>query len=153
MTPGCTCDFPEPHYNHRYPNACRHCLKLLPTNVQSNDQTVAEFFNHLEQLPDVTPAFLVQCLTREKAGREEFGNEFLRRNNALEATEEMCDGAIYAHLEILEARHSGEDDDLALALEAAHLCAKAHTVFRRLAARRTVHRGQSKRLSSTPQDE
>lgn len=145
MIKGCNCDYPEPHPNHRYERSCRHCSKLLPTNIQSNDQTVKEFFGYLEQLPDVSEAFIAQCLIRERSGRDTFGNSFLKRDNAMEACEEMADGAIYAHLEVLEARHSGEDEDLALALEAAHTCAKAHTLFRRLAARRTRHRAHERK--------
>jgi hypothetical protein len=85
----------------------------------TTDELFAEFFDHLGACPDVPPGFVEHCRIRERAGRDLFGDEYLRRDNELEATEEAADFAIYMMLFLLRRRAEGREEDRSRALEAA----------------------------------
>lgn len=106
--------------------------------------TLTEFFNRLEdalfphtrkdQLPSEWLAFRRQTEAREEIGREIFGDEYLRRNNAEEGLEEACDGALYSVLEVARTEQQGGDVDEAaqLALIAAHHFYEGYEALHRL---------------------
>ena len=117
------------------------------------DEEVREFFDRLEEsmfsLADLTadPAdqsaelkdflvFRAQCEAREKAGRDRWGDEYLTRDNCIEATEEAADLANYAMFDILQARTFGEEEDWNIALTAAKYAALAHAWSRALRKKR-----------------
>lgn len=88
--------------------------------------TPAEFLDYLGRAiseianaPD-PPAdwlrFRRQCEAREEAGRAEFGDEYLRRDNASEGLEEAADGALYCYFEAERVKESGGDYEAALQL-------------------------------------
>lgn len=98
----------------------------------SNDETFAEFFDRLLDLPEVPREFVEQVRQRELAGRETFGNVFLSRANELEGCEEAADLALYAHLAVLRARREGRREHIDLALIAARHAALAWEALHRL---------------------
>lgn len=75
---------------------------------------------HLEEPPADWLAFRRHCEHREEAGRAEFGDEYLRRDNAAEGLEEAADGLNYCHFAVERARHEGhEGHEVAKALQLA----------------------------------
>lgn len=70
------------------------------------------------------------------AGRDRFGFQYLRRDNAIEAMEEASDGALYMYLDGLQAIRDGVDEEKDVALTAAYHFAQAHRYCRLLRQRR-----------------
>lgn len=127
----CECPIPEDHGKFR-PDYCRMCGGYIDPRWTSNDQTVRTFYTEVARLPGVTQEFLDQSFARELAGRDEFGHAFLDRHNEKEGREEGCDGGLYAHLRVLRARRERRPEHWELALQAAHLAAQLHSVFRQM---------------------
>lgn len=78
-------------------------------------RAVPELAHSSEPQPDWL-AFRRECEARERAGREEFGDDWLYRDNAAAGMEEAADGANYAHFEAERIRANGGDYDEALQL-------------------------------------
>ncbi len=127
----CGCEKPIETVDPRWPGSCVRCGNRIEPRWTSNDATVAEFFDRLEEcFPGETPAwvqiFRRHCEARELAGRDTFGYEFLARNNPAEGLEEAADGANYAFFDILQSRRDGDEEEWALALTAAYHFAHAY---------------------------
>jgi hypothetical protein len=108
----------------------------------SNDETVAAFFDRLEDsafpgaVPESFHAFRRQCEAREKAGRKHFGLAYLSRKNLREGAEEEADAVIYRHLHMLQRlRDAGDDEGIALVLEACRHSYEAYRCDREVEAR------------------
>lgn len=135
----CKCESPYPYPAPHRAHACASCGSLIPDEWRSNDATVKEFYDRLDEAIPFDPAIQPlreQAEARELAGRETFGLRHLSRNNAVEATEEFADGAMYVVYEILNQRRRGEDEEWALALTAAYHAAKAHEAVRAMRTHR-----------------
>lgn len=130
MRRDCDCPIPDEHGPIR-PGYCR-CGGYIDPRWTSNDRTFREFFDQLAALPGVTSAFVAQCRQRELDGRDEFGHQFLSRDNAAEAREEASDLALYCALSVLRARRDGNAEQIEAALDAAHHAALAYEITRRL---------------------
>lgn len=109
----------------------------------TTDETVAAFFDRLAAgafpgKPDPEYAtFRQHCEYRERAGRTDFGDAYLHRDNLAEAREELADLGIYALLDSLQAIRDGKgDEDFELVLTMAHHAYLAYKTSMRLAAKR-----------------
>lgn len=131
-SPLAQCDCPVPKESARWKLHCRACAGYIDPSWTSNDETFAEFFDQLKALPGVDATFIEHCRRRELAGRPEFGNSFLARENCLEALEEAADLALYSNLHLLKCRREGKREEVELALEAARLAALAYAAVARL---------------------
>jgi hypothetical protein len=129
MSSFCRC--PEPAMNERRPDFCRRCGVRHNPRIVSSDRTMAEFFARLADLPGVNPAAMLEARDRELAGRDTFGLKYLARDNVAEGCEEAADGLIYAALEWLKDRRTGEEDMDPALLDAAHHFALAHAALKR----------------------
>lgn len=109
--------------------------------------TLNEFFDRLadgifpgadpQRIPDLFYAFRHQCEARFQAGEEEFGDEWMGRDNLAESLEEACDLANYMHFDYLQHLvKEGNDDDIALCLEGARFAYLSWRCTRELAAKR-----------------
>ena len=124
----CQCERPRMGRN---PDFCGRCLIRHDPRVISTDESLAAFQKEVAKLPGVTPGILIDSHRRERAGRREFGLEYLGRDNDAEAQEEYADGFIYAHLSHLNDIRAGAteiDPDL---LDAAHHAALAYAALER----------------------
>lgn len=126
MRTPCACEIPEDWEQN--PGLCQRCGHRILPKWQTNTGNVNEFFGQLQSLPGVPRDFIIQCVEREAAGREEFGYEYLGRNNVKEASEESADFGVYLYLHVLKKRRQGKDA-LEPALRAAHLIAQAHAIL------------------------
>lgn len=137
----CKCRKPAPFLAPQKARTCVRCALHISPEWTCNDQTVAGFFDRLE---DAVPggdgwleSFRKHCEQRELAGRDKWGFTFLARENTLEGLEEACDGALYSMLDVLKARREGRgEEDLDAALTAAYYFGKAHEALRRLRDKR-----------------
>ena len=145
----CDCEVPHPSIDPRFPDRCESCGWFINPAWVSNNRTMREFFDRLAEATfpagvlyglEGPPAwwddFRLHVEMREFSGRKKFGHSFLRRDNALEATEEAADTAIYALLDLLAARRRGDREEWALALTLAQKAAEAHKAARDLRAHR-----------------
>lgn len=106
--------------------------------------TLPEFLDYLHRaVPDLAYldeppadwiAFRRHCEQREEAGREEFGDAYLYRDNAAEGLEEAADGLNYCHFVVERTRAEGGDVERAqhLATIAAQHFFLAHQALQQL---------------------
>jgi len=124
----CQCPVPQIHVNPRY-NSCASCLKPIDQDVVSDTAKLQGFLN---RIPGVPAPLVLQCHAREQAGRQEFGLEYLGRNNIEAFTEEASDGVNYLFFRSLQDRRAGREEDTDLYRAAYHLA----EAYRILAGRR-----------------
>lgn len=74
----------------------------------------------------VNPALVELGRTRELAGRSEFGDSYLNRDNIMESVEELADFLNYVFFKVLQREAEGKDGRMDLALIAAHKAQEAH---------------------------
>lgn len=136
----CRCPKPAPFSPPAKAHTCCRCGFWINPTWGSTDENVNAFFGRLEES---TPSgewwlepFVDHCKRREHAGRKKFGLEYLVRDNPAEGLEEACDGALYAHLDVLQAKRAGNDDDMDAALTAAYHFGKAYEALLRLREKR-----------------
>ena len=151
----CECREPNPYQHPEKGDTCVQCSGYISPRWTSNNQTVAAFFDRLEQsmfpvslddLPDWWERFRMHCEARELAGRSRFRHSLCRRNNPGEGMEEAADGALYALFDCLVSRRAGEDEEIDIALTAAYHFAKAHEALSHL------HDGDPRPISDFTQD-
>ena len=135
----CECELPvprgktanRPHDDHW----CVKCSHYINPDWTSNDETVREFYDRLEEsifplaartAPAATELLLSfrnfrrQAEVREMAGRSKWSTtHHLTYDNAREATEEAADLANYMMFSLLSARRNGDPEETELALTAA----------------------------------
>lgn len=156
----CKCPIPNPRYKTpNRPNDHERCLRCgdwINPAWTSNDQTMAEFYDRLEEaifplgaLRAPTPneelaafrEFRAQAEVREIVGRKKFGHRLHARDNPREASEEAADLANYMLFGLLVERRAGDREEWALALTAAK---HAFLAWQNALALRThKHRGLS----------
>jgi len=130
----CQCPVPE-YLGDIRPGYC-WCGGYVSREWITSDSTFSDFLRQLSPLPGVTGRVVQHSQARERAGRTEFGLEYLSRNNPLEGQEEAADGLNYSFFETLKDIRAGEqeiDPDL---LDAAHHFALAHAALDRRRARK-----------------
>lgn len=133
----CNCIVPRPRgATPNKPNddeRCVECGLYINPAWTSNDGTMAEFFDRLEEslfplgVLAATPnddlrafhAFRLQAEVREIAGRRRFQHRHLGRDNPREATEEAADFANYMLYSLLADRRRGEREEWPIALSGA----------------------------------
>lgn len=135
----CKCQVPNPSYSTvNNPNDHERCLRCgdyINPDWTSNDDTMGEFYDRLEEaifpfgvLRAPAPnnelsafrEFCDQAIVREIAGRKKFGHRMFGRDNPREAQEEAADLMNYMAFSLLKARREGDREEWALALTAAH---------------------------------
>ena len=131
----CECPQPEPMVNK--PSTCVRCGYHLPERWTTNDESVGQFFDRLEESFTAPPPsfekFRAHVLAREKAGRPTFRQSFLARQNIEEGLEEAADLALYSCLDhLVTIRREGEDRDFDAALTAAYHACLAYAALDRL---------------------
>lgn len=137
----CQCETPEPKVNK--PHVCVRCGYTLSLNWTSNDATLKEFLDRLEEsMPAAGEAFRqfrLHVEARELAGRPIFRQTFLSRPNLLrDIREEASDGALYACLDNLKQRRAtgADEDSIDLLLTAAFHAYKMFEATLELEAKR-----------------
>lgn len=138
------CECPEPleSVDDRKAGSCIKCGRLIgPADTLSTDQTLGAFLGRLADAFPGKPspsfvAFEKMIAAREHAGREQFGFKYLARQNCQEAIEELLDLVVYMHLDLLQARRNGVDEDWATALEASYHAFRAFESVQQREARR-----------------
>jgi len=125
------CRCKHPRENDRRPGNCRKCGVRLDPKWLSSDTTMTAFLTRLAELPGVTAPAIIHAQKRERAGRVEFGLNYLGRDNAAEGREEGADGIIYSALSWLNDRRAGTEDIDPNLLDAAHHFALAHQALER----------------------
>jgi hypothetical protein len=125
----CRCD--RPRLNDRRPDHCRRCGMRHAPNIQSTDETFAEFFGMLADLPGFSTQSIRQAQEREQAGRFSFGMEYIGRDNCGEGLEEAADGMNYAFFDWLNDRRKGIEDIDPDLLDAVHHFSLAHAALQR----------------------
>jgi ATP-dependent RNA circularization protein (DNA/RNA ligase family) len=97
-------------------------------------------FPNAGENPEWFEQFKHLAVTRERAGRDEFGFAYLspNRDNIAEAAEELGDFIVYVFLDSLRARreNGGDDEDIDVVLTAASLAAQAFEHLSRLKHKR-----------------
>ena len=125
------CRCPRPVANPKKSNYCRRCgIRHFPAS-QSNDETFAEFFGMLADLPGFSSQSIRQAQERERLGRDEFGMKYLGRDNCGEGLEEAADGMNYAFFDWLNDRRQGINEIDTDLLEAVHHFSMAHAALQR----------------------
>jgi len=89
------------------------------------------FQTAVAKLPGVTPGILVDSHSRERAGKVEFGLQYIGRDNCGEGLEEFADSLNYAFFDWLNDRRAGVDEIDHDLLEAAHHAALAYAALER----------------------
>ena len=138
---GCACKAPQPRVRPGRQDWCERCSLYIDPAIACNDATVREFFDRLaDAMPvrgEAWDLFRMECEAREFAGRSRFRQSFHGRHNLREAAEEATDGALYCFLDTLVVRREGRgDEDIDLALTAAHHFYRAFEAAARLRAKR-----------------
>ena len=124
----CQCERPRAGRN---PDFCGRCLVRHDPAVLSTDKSIVAFLTHVAKLPGSPAAAIKHAQKRERAGRTEFGLDYIGRGNAAEGCEEAADGINYAFFEWLNDRRAGTDDIDPNLLDAAHHFAQAHAALER----------------------
>jgi hypothetical protein len=143
----CTCPKPVPSPIPAHAGQCLRCVSKIES--LTTDDTVKEFFDRLGEsiffygptgelvTDDDWDLFRAHCEARELAGREDFGNRFMSRDNVAEAEEELVDAAIYMALSHLrQLLEEGEDRDVDLVRTVAFHAYKAYQGALRLKDKR-----------------
>lgn len=120
----CQCPVPQIHVNSRY-NSCASCLKPIDQDVVSDTAKLQGFLN---RIPGIPAALIIQCHQRELAGRQEFGLQYLGRDNVDECFQEIADGQNYLFFETLVDRRDGREEDVNL-VRAAHHLSQAYEIL------------------------
>ena len=126
-----TCKCEKPRENIRRLNYCRRCGKKFDPRILSNDSNLGRFQGEIALLPGVHFGVLVHPLKRERAGRKEFGMQYVGRDNPAEGLEEAADGFNYAYFSWLNDRRFGPDEIDSDLLHAAHYFAMAYAALER----------------------
>lgn len=138
----CPCPVPEPHPNPRKGATCVRCGYVLGPTWASGDATLAEFLDRFEDTFPVVPDWWhdvrLHVEARERAGRKQFRQTFLGRNNLHECREEIIDGILYVWLDTLVGRRAGADEETDVVLEIVNHFAQA---YRGLAQLKAKHHG------------
>lgn len=142
----CTCARPSEHVTPTKKGKCVAEDAILDPAWMANDHTSNDFWTALEagMFPGEPPEWFEQfkhlAVSRERAGRDAFGFEYLspERDNLGEAAEEIADFAVYLLLESLKQRrmNDGVDEDFDVALTAVAHTAQAFEQLQRLRAKR-----------------
>jgi len=93
-----------------------------------------EILEWQEQLASIgiDPHLVELGKARELAGRDEFGDAWMNRDNVAEGGEEGADFINYAFFKVLQRREEGRDGRMDLALIAAHKIHEAFDALKRL---------------------
>lgn len=149
----CPCPIPQPKTNPRHTETCQRCGFYVDPELKRIDRQVEEFFDRLAEsqfhygpdgkllTPDWWDDFREHCQIRELAGREEFGLDYLARDNPVEASEEATDGALYMLLHGLRGKREDWPDDIDVRLTAAYHFAMAHRYSRMVGAKQRGNTG------------
>ncbi|MBA2715187.1 MAG: hypothetical protein H0U55_16755 [Rubrobacteraceae bacterium] len=141
----CQCPKPRPDPNPRRASSCVACGSHFDPAWESNDETVAEFFDRYERalptwphVPESVRTFRIHCEARERAGRKTFGMAYLDRDNLREGLEEASDLALYVFLDLLKERRAGNlphyETDVAMQL--VHHAAESYRLLHVMTAKR-----------------
>lgn len=125
----CRCRKPLVTADPRHKNICGRCAHPIKGPGISTDETAREFFDRLEAgiFPIRTPAkerrsfHAIRKLAedRERAGRDEFGVDYLSHDWLGNVSEEIADVLVYLYLRDLRTvRETGGHDGLAILLQA-----------------------------------
>lgn len=150
----CGCERPVRSLDPRREGACAKCGLAFDPEWDQSDSNFQAFWERIEssypgwrsrwvpnwEPPDEQQTLRLQTQHRERAGRGQFGYDYLspQRNNLREAREELADALLYVYLDTLKCKRDGMDPEWDVVLEIADDLLSAYGKLDQL---RVKHRG------------